>query len=73
MYSGPVLYGAEACRNPALDVRALPDLAKEALDASLPAPEEDGSILWRVGGITLCDFYHLGQSGTSYRTWLTVN
>ena len=73
VYSGPVLYGAEACRNPALDVRALPDLAKEALDASLPAPEEDGSILWRVGGITLCDFYHLGQSGTSYRTWLTVN
>lgn len=72
VYSGPVLYGADASRNPSLDVRALPDLAKEALDAFLPALDKSGAILWHIGEITLCDFYHLGQSGSSYRTWLSV-
>ncbi|MBO4298275.1 MAG: hypothetical protein J5998_05705, partial [Clostridia bacterium] len=72
VYSGPVLYGADATHNPAHDLRALPALSRGALMASLPAPAPDGSILWTVGGVTLCDFYHLGRSGACDRTWLSV-
>ena len=72
VYSGPVLYGADASHNPALDVRVLPDISRNSLETSLPVPAPDGSILWRVGDVVLCDFYHLGLSGAAYRTWLTL-
>ncbi len=72
VYVGPILYGADAAHNPALDVRALPAISRAELEKNLPAPASDGSILWRAGEVVLCDFYHLGLTGASYRTWLTV-
>ncbi len=72
VYSGPVLYGADATRNPETELSALPALSLSGLAASRPETAPDGSILWKADGVTLCDFYHLGLSGARYRTWLTV-
>ena len=73
VYSGPVLYGADATRNPQRGLDGLPPLSRAALRASRPAPAPDGSILWQAGDVTLCDFYHLGLSGAEYRTWLRTD
>ncbi|MBO6053434.1 MAG: glycoside hydrolase family 127 protein [Clostridia bacterium] len=72
VFCGPVLYGADASRNPALNVTELPAVSRAELEASRPEPAPDGSILWKAGGVTLCDFCHLGLSGSKYRTWLTL-
>ena len=41
-------------------------------DCPLPRRQPDGSIALTVGGMTLRDFYHLGQGGEEYTTWLTL-
>ena len=72
VFSGPVLYGAEAACNPEIGLDEMPPLRREALLASGPAPERDGSLVWTAGGLRLMDFYHLGAGGGQYRTWLKV-
>ena len=76
VYSGPVLYGADAAHNLALcrerGLDDLPAASRAALTQNLPRLGEDGAILWDAGDLTLCDFYHLGASGDEYRTWLRV-
>ncbi len=71
IFVGPVLYGADIGHNLAYDLRLLPTIHKSQLN-TMPVPMTDGSIQWKVGDVTLCDFYHLGADGSAYRTWLDV-
>lgn len=72
IYVGPVLYGLDNGDNPEVDFRTVPTLCRCALEAAKPERQTDGSIRLTVDGVVLKDFYHLGVSGTQYKTWLTV-
>ena len=52
----------------------LPDDLPLCTDADCPLPvrQPDGSIALTLCGMTLRDFYHLGQGGEEYTTWLPV-
>lgn len=71
IFSGPVLYGFDSFMNPDLDIRTLPAIHASRI-TSLPEVTKDGSIHWLADGVTLCDFYHLGVSGSGYSTWLNI-
>lgn len=71
VYAGPVLFGLENTDNPHRRFDdPLPPAAVEEADIR-PARCPDGSICLRLrDGTVLKDFYHLGQEGGRYRTWL---
>ncbi len=72
VYVGPILYGFDNGDNPGVDFGAIPPLRRAALTAAKPERQEDGSIRLGIDGTVLKDFYHLGVSGSQYKTWLTV-
>lgn len=71
VYAGPVLFGLENTDNPARSFDdPLPSAAVEEA-GRIPKRCSDGSIRLRLrDGTILKDFYHLGQEGGRYRTWL---
>lgn len=74
IYRGPILFGYDLSLNPSFDFENIPVIAKWELEETLPQRLPDGRILLRLkSGIVLCDFYHLGISGSQYKTWLVVN
>lgn len=82
VYRGPLLLGCDAsyCRlgnfdsPPALDLSKLADATITPLDIhGRPCASFDGAegiAFTTVEGVTLCDFYTLGQTGAPYTTWL---
>lgn len=70
IYIGPVLYGFDACDNPNIRIDAIPELSFSELKNSIPVSSEKGIMLVTASGIVLKDFYHLGQDGSSYKSWL---
>lgn len=71
LYIGPVLYGYDVSENPRTDFTSIPCIPLNDLVNILPQEKPDGSALLKLKcGITLKDFYHLGQSGCQYKTWL---
>lgn len=78
IYSGPILYGADEANNPAVYIEHdtehdnIPNITKSMLYSSSPLLCSDSVIRWKLGDITLCDFYHLAPDLKKYRTWFTV-
>jgi len=71
LYIGPVLYGYDVSENPAFELTAIPAIPYADIAAASPQAMQDGRLLLKLNcGITLKDFYHLGQSGCQYKTWL---
>ena len=55
------------------DLQKLPVLKREDINRK-SVPSQQGQILIPLPcGITLGDFYHLGQSGCQYTTWLQAD
>lgn len=74
IYIGPILYGYDACDNAGIDWDNIPAIDNKELQKAIPVQQKDGSIqLGFSNGIVLKDFYHLGSSGSFYKTWLDVN
>lgn len=73
VYRGPLLLGYDSAMNPGFDFDAIPPVDASALE-TYGAEADDGDRLTVTlsSGILLNDFYHLGQSGSAYRTWLPV-
>ncbi len=71
VYAGPILFGLENTDNPGVPFdRPLPPSLVLA-DGVIPRRRRDGSIqLCLPDGRVLKDFYHLGQEGGRYKTWL---
>jgi len=73
VFAGPVLYGIDLHDEPTADFENTPEISAAALSSSRPTRKADGSIrLELAGGPSLKDFYHLGESGSTYRTWLVL-
>lgn len=72
IYVGPVLYGFDNGDNPTVDFYSIPVIRRQELLSAKPALQPDGSIHLTVGDMVLTDFYHLGVSGSNYKTWLAV-
>ena len=73
VYVGPILYAWDRAANAALPFDELPPLSFSEILAAAPERLSDGRILLRLaGGPILTDFYHTGQSGCEYKTWLPV-
>ena len=72
IYIGPILYGFDSGDNLQADFDHIPAINRHSLMIAKPHLKKDGSIHLLVDGIILKDFYHLGVSGTPYKTWLTV-
>jgi len=71
IYVGPVLYGLDATDNPYIDFENPPTISLKELSEISPKLAKDGSTtLTLSNGIVLKDFYHLGTSGSFYKTWL---
>jgi DUF1680 family protein len=72
IYKGPVLYGYDLSLNPDIDFEDIPALLSQDLEEAKPLRMKDGRILLKLNSVILSDFYHLGESGSKYRTWLKV-
>ena len=73
IFVGPVLYGLDLHDNPSVDFEQLPVLSKQELMGLSPVMKNDGSIkIAFSNGIVLKDFYHLGETGSQYKTWLKI-
>ena len=73
IFVGPVLYGLDLHDNPNVDFEQPSVLSKKELTGMTPMCNPDGSIrLEFSNGIKLKDFYHLGESGSVYKTWLKI-
>lgn len=73
IFKGPILYGYDLYFNHAFDFNNIPAIPSADLDKAIPHKMSDGRILLKLDcGITLCDFYHMGLSGSQYKTWIKV-
>lgn len=73
VHAGPILYGFDAPDNPNLDQTALDGFTREEiLKASLVPCRDGGAKMLLPDGTVLRDFFHLGASGSAYRTWLPL-
>lgn len=71
VYAGPVLYGYDLSLGCPCSLEEVPAVASPVQAQAAPEPGPRGRLLLRLeGGLTLCDFYHLGMTGSAYRTWL---
>lgn len=70
VYRGPVLFGAECT---ALAALKHPIPAREIAAAAAFRSAAGAICLTLPCGVTLTDFYHLGQDGREYATWLDVS
>ena len=72
IYRGPILFGTDISLAGGHDLTKLPVLSrKELKNAPSLSEQNEGRIRIPLScGITLGDFYHLGQSGCRYTTWL---
>lgn len=73
IFIGPVLYGLDNGENPSVDFINPPAISINSLLKAIPQRQPDGSIQLDVDNMVLTDFYHLGFSGSSYKTWLSIN
>lgn len=67
---GPLLFGCDASLCRGHDVTNLPPLSLAEIAKAPSCTDGDRTYIRLSGGITLCDFYHLGRSGSRYVTWL---
>ena len=73
VHMGPILFGMDASLNRSLNLDSLPGWTKEEfLAASLSFADKGRVNLTLPCGAVLSDFYHLGQTGCLYRTWLPL-
>ncbi len=72
VYAGPLLFGFDGAYNLQLDAEAIPPISRGALAAATIQREPNGAITLRTPEVTLVDFYHLGVSGSVYKTWLPI-
>ena len=68
VYVGPILFGADLRDNngPLEELK----LERQALSGAEMCAMPDGRRVLKMDGLRLTDFYHLGSSGSAYRTWL---
>lgn len=72
LYYGPVLYGYDLSGNNQTAPDQLPPLSLETLKNLKPERTTEGKIVLSAAKeVTLCDFYRLGSTGSTYTTWLT--
>ena len=71
VYAGPILYGYDLSLGSPYGLEDVPDLAVPVKAMAAPEHGSEGRLLLCLeDGLTLCDFYHLGMTGSAYRTWL---
>mgnify|MGYP003301511325 CR=1 FL=1 len=67
VYRGPVLFGMRVPSN-----RVMPRIPAAHISQAQVVQQDTGISLLLPGGIRLRDFYHLGQDGREYKTWLDI-
>lgn len=70
VYCGPILYGYDLHlgKQP---YNRLPLLTEDLISRAISKKSNDGRLLLQINDeLNLCDFFHLGQSGAEYHTWL---
>lgn len=68
--AGPLLFGLDQSLPQPFSVESLPLLSRKLLQDMTPVRREDRRIALSLpNGLKLIDFYHLGQTGSSYKTW----
>lgn len=72
IFKGPVLFGFDQSDNPFFDLNDRPELIRAEVEKAKTVLRDDGSIVLATSNAVLKDFYHLGQTGGQYKTWLTV-
>ena len=72
IFSGPLLYGADAGRNPGVCMETAPVISLSALQGSTPEDGKDGLFRIHAGGLVLTPFYRLGEDGAFYRSWFRI-
>lgn len=72
IFVGPVLYGLDMAVNPTVDFENPPKISYNMLKAAVVGENENGGLSLDVGNMVLTDFYHLGYSGSQYKTWLEI-
>ena len=73
VYRGPVLFGTDTSLLVGQSVKNLPAIDRTQLEEAPSCPGGDAIRIPLANGVTLGDFYHLGQTGAEYVTWLPVS
>ncbi|MBO5273218.1 MAG: glycoside hydrolase family 127 protein [Clostridia bacterium] len=72
LFIGPVLYGMDNADNPTVDFESAV-IGKDDVLSCKPQRMKDGSIrLILADGVVLKNFFHLGDEGSFYKTWLNI-
>ena len=70
---GPLLFGCDIFSNPKIALDRLPPVSLRSLADTDPVIGPGRRVEYHLeNGLILKDFYHLGESGCPYRTWLNV-
>ncbi|MDD4772909.1 MAG: glycoside hydrolase family 127 protein [Eubacteriales bacterium] len=72
LYRGPILFGCDVSDAAGNDLNALPAISAKELSEARVVVKKDMYTIPLSGGIELRDFFHLGRTGSEYRSWLRV-
>ncbi|MBE7066620.1 MAG: hypothetical protein E7385_03605 [Ruminococcaceae bacterium] len=70
VYFGPVLYGVDQALNEYISIDKLPVIKGMDFSKCKPVQDINGRLIMQIGGIKLCDFAHIGSSGSLYTALL---
>jgi len=73
IFRGPILFGTDVSLAGGYDLENLPVLNKEEISAAAAEICGEKICIPLACGVTLCDFYHLGETGSQYVSWLKLN
>lgn len=71
-YRGPILFGTDVRLAGDHSVKALPAIRQADLEQAVSYDVGESIRIDLENGVTLADFYHLGQTGAEYVTWLPI-
>ena len=72
VFRGPILFGTDVSLAGGYDLEDLPELDKEEISAAEAAICGEKILIPLKNGVTLCDFYHLGVTGSRYASWIKM-
>ena len=67
---GPLLFGIDTMRCGDYNLTGMPPLSKNEISQTAAVLEKEAVCIPLKNGVTLCDFYNLGITGSQYISWM---
>ncbi len=70
---GSLLFGTDTVRSGDFDLGSMPPLSRKEISQTAAVSEKEAVCIPLKNGITLCDFYNLGTTGSQYVSWMKIS